>query len=250
MKQNKVFIYGKHALMEALQYAPQVLDKVFLAKGFDDAMLKKAIKDAGIIPATLGSDKKQKSPALDSTAHQGVIGQVSLDKLMLDYKDFIAELDITPSTNIIVLGEIQDPHNVGAIIRSAAAFGVSGVIMPQHNQSPITGAVVKVSAGMAFRVPLISVSNINATVRDLKEKGFWVYGMEGESEKDIADEAFDTPTVFILGNEAKGIREKTRQLCDILVSIPMNSKCESLNVAASTAVALYEWSKKHPEALE
>ena len=181
--------------------------------------------------------------------HQGVEGVVSLEKLLVDYKKFITDLEVTEDTSLLILNEIQDPNNVGAIIRSAAAFGVSGILIPQHNQAPISGAVVKVSAGMAFRIPIVSIGNINSTIRDLKEKSFWIYGMEGESENSIADESFDRPTVFILGNEAKGIREKTKDLCDILLSIPMNRQCESLNVAASTAVALYEWSKKHPKAL-
>ena len=157
---------------------------------------------------------------------------------------------ITDDTSLLILGELEDPHNVGAIIRSAAAFGVSGVLIPQHNQAPVTGAVVKVSAGMAFRVPIVSVGNINNTVRDLKDKGFWVYGLDGEAEQTVSGETYEKPSVFILGNEGRGIREKTREMCDILLSIPMNPQCESLNVAASTAVTLFAWSSQHPKALE
>jgi 23S rRNA (guanosine2251-2'-O)-methyltransferase len=242
--QNKIQIYGKHAVMEALQHKPDVLDKVLLAKENDDATLRKAIKDANITPLTLDYNKKD-----DEIVHQGVVAEVSADKLVVDYKEFISDLEITEDTNLVVLSEIQDPQNVGAIIRSAVAFGVSGILIPPHNQAQISGTVIKVSAGMAFRIPLIQISNVNNAVRDLKKKGFWIYGLEGESEKNIADEPFDTPTVFILGNEAKGVREKTKELCDILLSIPMNQKCESLNVAASTAIALYEWSTKHKKAL-
>ncbi len=249
-KQNKISIYGKHVLMEALKHKPDVLDEVSLAKENDDMALRKAIKSAGITPLVLQSDKKQKKGEVTSAVHQGVEGIVSLEKLLVDYKKFISKLEVTEDTGLLILNEIQDPNNVGAIIRSAAAFGVSGILIPQHNQAQISGAVVKVSAGMAFRIPLVSVGNINSTIRDLKEKSFWIYGMEGESKNSIADESFDRPTVFILGNEAKGIREKTKELCDILLSIPMNRQCESLNVAASTAVALYEWSKKHPKALD
>ncbi len=249
-KQNKISIYGKHVLMEALQHKPEVLDKVFLSKENDDIALRKAIKSAGITPLVLSSDKKQKKGEVSSVVHQGVEGVVLLEKLLVDYKKFITDLEVTEDTSLLILNEIQDPNNVGAIVRSAAAFGVSGILIPQHNQAQISGAVVKVSAGMAFRIPLVSVGNINSTIRDLKEKSFWIYGMEGESENSIAGELFDKPTVFILGNEAKGIREKTKELCDILLSIPMNEQCESLNVAASTAVALYEWSRKHPKALD
>lgn len=243
--QNKIQIYGKHAVMEALLHKPEILDKVFLAKENDDIILRKAIKNANITPLALDYDKKEN----DDIVHQGIVAEISDDKLMMDYTEFISSLEITENTNLLVLSEIQDPQNVGAIIRSAVAFGVSGILIPQHNQAQISGTVIKVSAGMAFRIPLIQIGNVNHTIRDLKERGFWIYGMEGGSEKNIADEPFNTPTVFILGNEAKGVREKTKELCDILLSIPMNQKCESLNVAASTAVVLYEWSRKHPESL-
>lgn len=243
--QNKIQIYGKHVVTEALLHKPEVMDKIFLAKENDDVVLRKAIKNANIIPATLDYNKKEN----DDIVHQGVTAEVSFNKLVVGYKDFVSSLEITEDTNLLVLSEIQDPQNIGAIIRSAVAFGISGILIPQHNQAQISGTVIKVSAGMAFRIPLVQVSNVNNVIRDLKEKGFWIYGLEGESEKNIADEEFDTPTVFVLGNEAKGVREKTKELCDILLSIPMNKKCESLNVAASTAVALYQWSTKHPKAL-
>ena len=111
-------------------------------------------------------------------------------------------------------------------------------------------AVVKVSAGMAFRIPLVSVGNVNTTIRDLKEQGFWIYGLAGEAEKGLSDERFDAPAVFVLGNESKGIREKTLEHCDILLSIPTDPRCESLYAAASAAVALYAWSTQHPQALQ
>ena len=169
--------------------------------------------------------------------------------MMISYDQFIKNLIITPDTSVVIMGELQDPHNVGAVIRSAAAFGVAGVFIPEHNQAPISGAVIKVSAGMAFRIPLVSVGNINNAISDLKKRGFWIYGLEGTSKNSIVDEKFDAPTALVLGNEAKGIREKTSELCDVLLSIPMNPQCESLNVASSTAIALYAWSTHHTGAL-
>jgi len=148
------------------------------------------------------------------------------------------------------LSGVQDPHNVGAIIRSAAGFGVAGILMPQTNQAPITGAVLKVSAGMAFRIPLVSVSDILAAIKDLKKKGFKVYGLSGEGAQSITQEEFPTPTLFIFGNEAEGIPQTLRSLCDAVLSIPIHPQCESLNVAASAAAALFAWSSKHPEALK
>lgn len=249
MAQDKIYIYGRHAVTEALENAPQAVKKVHLAPNVDDAKLHSLIKKTGVSTATL-KDAKSHGEVSDEANHQGVIGIISLDKVMKPYKDFIDNLKVTPDTCLVLMGEIQDPHNVGAIIRSAAAFGVSGVLMPEHNQAPVTGTVVKVSAGMAFRIPLITIPNVNTAVRDLKEKGFWIYGMDGEATHNTTTEKFDAPAVFILGNEGAGIRQKTKELCDILISIPMNPQCESLNVAASTAVALYAWSAQHPDALK
>lgn len=247
MTQEKIYIYGKHALMEAISHAPRALRKVYLSKQLKDDHLRSLVDRAGIPISELSGNA---TPGVDSSAvHQGVIGVVSLKALVIPYEEFIQTLTPTPDTALVLLGEVQDPHNVGAVIRSAAAFGVSAVLIPEHNQAPVTGTVVKVSAGMAFRIPLVSIGNVNHTVRLLKEKGFWVYGLAGEGSKPITAEAFDAPSVFILGNESHGIRLKTRELCDSLVSIPINPRCESLNAAASAAIALYDWSQKHPRAL-
>ncbi len=247
MKQEKIYIYGKHAVEEAVRNAPQVIQKVFLSARNDKELiriLEKAkipIGDLNGNDATGGLDRGAK--------HQGVIGRLSLDRLVKPYSEFIKTLKPNPNTCLVLLGELQDPQNVGAIIRTAAAFGISGILIPEHNQAPITGAVVKVSAGMAFRVPLVSIGNVNSTLRDLKERGFWSYGMAGESKQSITTEVFESPTVFVLGNEGAGLRTETRKMCDVLLSIPMHKQCESLNVAASAAVALYAWSQRHPNAL-
>ena len=248
MKQDKVYIYGKHALTEALKNSPQSIKKVFLASENDKTLISLLAKN-NISYGKLGKGELAGDVSEDKT-HQGVIGLVSLDKLVISYEQFIKNLSITKDTCLVIMGELQDPHNVGAIIRSSAAFGIAGVLMPEHNQAPVTGAVVKVSAGMAFRVPLVRIGNINTVIRDLKDRGFWIYGLDGEAKTSIVDEQFDAPTAFILGNEAKGIREKTAELCDIMLSIPMHPQCESMNVASSTSVALYAWSAKHKGALK
>ncbi|MEK7575090.1 MAG: 23S rRNA (guanosine(2251)-2'-O)-methyltransferase RlmB [Patescibacteria group bacterium] len=248
MIQNKIYIYGKHALTEAITSNSKALEEIFVAPQFDDQVLRDMVRKSSIKMTVLTS--KTMPREVESTAvHQGIIGLLSFDKLVRPFEEFVQGLEVTADTSLVILGEINDPQNVGAIIRSAAAFGVSGVLIPEHNQAQVTGSVVKVSAGMAFKIPLVSVSNVNSAVRDLKERGFWVYGLEGESKQSITKENFDAPALFILGNEEKGIRTKTRDLCDILVSIPVNPRCESLNVGASAAVALYAWSAKHPRAL-
>lgn len=247
MKQNKIYIYGKHAVIEALANSPQAVKKIYLSPKQEDQGLRNLIKKTNVPVSELGKDKL---PGVDSeTSHQGVIGVVTLSDLVRPFKTFLKELNVKDDTSLVILGEIQDPHNVGAIIRSSAAFGVSGVLIPEHNQAPITGAVVKVSAGMAFRMPIVSIGNVNQAIRELKDAGFTVYGLEGGSPNETTKEEFDSPSVFIVGNEGSGLRLKTRELCDVLLSIPMHNRCESLNAAVSTSVALYSWSAKHPSAL-
>lgn len=173
--------------------------------------------------------------------HQGVLALVAPGKLLREYKPFVEGLTIGAHTSLVLLDELTDPQNVGAIIRSAAAFGVSGVLLPEHRQAQVTGTVVKVSAGMAFAVPLVSVGNVNTVLRDLKERGFWVYGLVGSGDTLLPEERFTKPAVFVIGNEGRGIREKTEELCDFRLSIPIDPTCESLNAAASAAVVLYAW---------
>lgn len=248
MAQEKIYIFGKHVLTEALRRVPKAVEEVFLAAGMDDEEMRKLALGEGISVSKLGSVL----PAgVDKEAvHQGAIGRVNVERLMRPYREFADGLTVGQDTALVLLGEVHDPQNVGAIIRSAAAFGIAGVLIPEHNQAQITGNVIKVSAGMAFRVPLVAVGNVNTVVRDMKERGFWIYGLDEDGAHAITEEAFDAPTLLVLGNEAKGLRVKTRELCDILVSIPMNPECESLNVAASAAVALYAWSAKHPRVLK
>ncbi|MDP1689692.1 MAG: 23S rRNA (guanosine(2251)-2'-O)-methyltransferase RlmB [bacterium] len=245
---GKIYIYGKHALMEALQNAPRVIRKVFLAPDLLTGELRTLLEKNKITTATLAPGKGKKMVGKD-TAHQGIIFTMNPSALLVSLDDFIKTLDIKKNPAVAVLGEVQDPHNVGAIIRSAAAFGLAGVLIPEHNQAGVTGAVVKTSAGMAFRIPLVSIGNVNNTLKVLKEKGFWIYGLAMDGATALGAEAFDAPAAFVVGNEGAGIREKTIQACDVTLSIPMHSRTESLNAAVSAAIVFYEWSRKHPEAL-
>ncbi|MBI5078200.1 MAG: 23S rRNA (guanosine(2251)-2'-O)-methyltransferase RlmB [Candidatus Yonathbacteria bacterium] len=248
MASEQIYIYGRHAIAEAIQNTPHAVKKIFFTPQFDGAEIRKIANTQNIPVEALNLGALPQG--IDETAaHQGVSAIISLASIMRPYKEFARGITITNDTMLVLLGEVEDPQNVGAVIRSAAAFGAAGVLIPEHNQAQITGAVVKVSAGMAFRIPLVTIGNVNTTIRDLKDRGFWIYGLEGEAETALADEGFDAPTVLVLGNESKGIRQKTRELCDILLSISTNPKCESLNAAASAAVALYAWSAKHPNAV-
>jgi len=245
---TKTYVYGKHALKEALLHAPETIKKIFFAPNIDAPELLNLIKKTGAPTAELSKTKTSEKD-LESAVHQGVVALVSIEKLIKPYNKFINSLQITNDTILVLLDELHDPQNIGAVIRSAVAFGASGVLIPEHRQGQVTGAVLKVSAGMAFRIPLISIGNMNNTLNDLKKRGFWTYGLIGNGKTNLNDEKFDSPTVIVLGNESKGIKEKTRELCDIQLSIPISPKCESLNAASSMAITLYAWSVKHPKAI-
>lgn len=242
----KLFIYGKHPVSEALQHRPDTMEKVFVDPEHDpafDALAKKR----GIFRQPF-DEKKLERTLGEGAVHQRVAAVIDTEKLMQDFHTFLEKLatyEVTRKpTALVILGEIQDPQNVGSIIRSAAAFGLSGVLIPKDRQAQLTGAVIKASVGTAFRIPLVAIGNVNQTVRELKNRRFWVYGLSGEGTQSIRDEDFSENTVFIVGNEAKGLREKTSEHCDVILKIPITDAAESLNAGTSAAIAFYEWRSK------
>ena len=249
MEKEIIYIFGKHAVEEALNHRPELIKELHLENSFnDEKIFSKLSRLVRVAPKVL-NPKRLPGGLRSEAVHQGIIAGIDVNALLVPYKEFMPAQSFSPDSCFLILGEVQDPHNVGAVIRSAAAFGVTAVLIPPHNQAPVTGTVVKVSAGMAFRIPLIEIRNVNATIQDLKDRGFWIYGLAGEGATSISAEKFTKPTAFVLGNEGAGLREKTREACDTLVSIPMHPRCESLNAAASAAVVLYAWSAQHESAL-
>ncbi len=209
-----------------------------------DQKLRQLAKQSGASVELLDS-RKATSWVEGNAPHQGAIALISLSDILVPYEKFVETLVVDKNTSLVLLNEVQDPNNVGAVIRSAAALGARAVLMPGVRQAPVTSAVIKASAGMAFTLPLVSLDNIQQVVSDLKKRGFRAYGLSGDAQYSLTAETFDAPSLFILGNEAKGLPLKTSQICDRVLSIPMDQKVESLNVAASAAIALYAWRTKH-----
>lgn len=243
---EKIYLYGKNALLEALEAKPETIQKVFLSpKAQTDSEIISKLKKHTMAFSSLKQGEADSKVGGD-TVHQGVIAVVSPSQLLTPLDTVLKNIEKSGIENpaLVILGELQDPHNVGAIIRSAAGFGASAVIIPEHNQAPITGVVIKTSAGMVFRIPIVQVGNINLTLRTLKDKGYWVYGLVMDGDSSLPKTVFDTPVAFVIGNEGAGIREKTLELCDIKLSIPIDPKCESLNAGTAAAVVLYDWYSK------
>ena len=253
VRRERVYIYGKHALSEALANMPRVVKKIFLsAEARSDAELSELLKRAGIPAEALRATRDADRMVGNDTAHQGVIAVIDTSAMMIGFGAFIERFSQewlrspeADRTMLVLLDELNDPHNVGAIIRSAVAFGASGILMPSHNQAQITGAVVKASAGMAFRVPLVSISNVNQAVDELRKLSFRSYGLAMDGSRALGDEKFDAPSLVIVGNEGEGIRQKTLERCDVHLRIPMDARAESLNASVSAAIVMYQWSLRH-----
>lgn len=141
---------------------------------------------------------------------------------------------------LIMLDQVTDPHNVGAILRSAAAFGVAGVIVPKDHAPSESGVLAKSACGAVDMVPLVSVTNLAQSIDILKKSGYWVAGLDGDATKTIHEAGAYKPLCLVMGAEGKGLRRLTRDLCDIVLKIPMDARMESLNVSNAAAIALYE----------
>ncbi len=246
MEDRYLYIYGRHAVSVALERRPDVVKVLYLRDDVRESFL--ADSKAHVPQLQVWQGKKLPAPIEPDAVHQGVIAKVDRAALVVPYETWRESLVVTDDTCIAVLGEIHDPHNVGAIIRSAAGFGVSAVLLPKHRQVSVTGTVAKVSVGMAFAIPIVEVGNVNRALEDLKKLGCFTYGLAGEGSTLLSEERFTKPTVFVFGNEAEGLREKTREHCDILLRIPMHPRCESFNASVSAALAFYAWAEQHPHA--
>ena len=245
MQNENNYIYGKHPVEEILAEDPARVQKIFIKKesGGKSFDLIKDLASKNKIPVSFLDGARIKDLAGVQSVSQGVIaliGEVGFQ----DLDTFLARLDIKTNPAVFLLDELEDPQNVGAIIRSAAGLGFSGVIFGKHRQAPITSAVYKVSAGTAAKIPLIRVTNLNNALEKLKEAGFWTVALDQNAEKDIWHADFDMAACFILGNEGKGIREKTMEKADFTYRIPMKNNVESLNVSATAAIIAAEWARK------
>jgi 23S rRNA (guanosine2251-2'-O)-methyltransferase len=159
---------------------------------------------------------------------------------MLDVSDLIAAAEGQDQAVIMILDQVTDPHNVGAILRSSAAFGAVGLIIPDRHAPDETGTLAKSASGALERLPLVRAINLVRALEDLKKAGFWIAGMAGEAKQTLAEAKLSGRVAIVMGSEGEGLRRLTREHCDHLVKLPQTDLVESLNVSNAAAVALYE----------
>jgi len=227
-----VLIWGKHAVGAALNNKQRDCYKILATKNVAQnmALPKNAqITDAKQIDKLLGNRS--------DIVHQGIVGEFTkLPSYSVD--DLVGN-----KHNIIVLDQITDPHNVGAILRTANAFNFAGIIMLDKNSPPEGGVMAKSASGALEHVKIAHVNNISNALQDLKTAGYWCVGMDSHTSQTIDDIGKYTPCVLVMGAEGRGLRKLVAQNCDILLKIPMNSQQESLNVSNAAAIACYELGK-------
>jgi len=238
------FIYGRKPVEEVLQRAPEQVEKVYVKSGIQKRSLSSILSlcSENRIPVT-DVPGKRLYELVGPVNDQGVVAQTSM-ALYHEFDEWLADLEPHKDMAVLLLDEIEDPHNFGAILRTAAAAGMDAVIVPKHRQAPVNSTVFKTSAGTAGVIPIVRTVNLNQAILSLKEKSFWIAGLSLEGSETIWDQTYDVPMAFVIGNEGRGLRKRTGEHCDFLLGIPMFNNVESLNASVSAALICYEWRRQ------
>ncbi len=239
MKSSKLF--GLHSVQAALDYSPKKIHKAWVDSGRQDKRLGQAVDDLlalGIEPEKV--DRKRLDRLADNNNHQGIVIEVEMPGELSESDLKTAVENLTETALFLVLDNVQDPHNLGACLRTADATGVHGVIITKDNATGITPTVCKVASGAAETVPVYQVTNLSRTLRWLKGEGLWIMGAAGETAQSVYKTDFTVPMALVVGAEGKGLRRLTKEQCDVLVSVPMLGQVDSLNLSVATGVLLYE----------
>ncbi|HUS18537.1 MAG TPA: 23S rRNA (guanosine(2251)-2'-O)-methyltransferase RlmB [Terriglobales bacterium] len=232
-------IYGIHAVEEALRSRGRAFDYVAVAKDRKDAKLQRivtACREAGV--AVRFEDREQLTRIARSQTHQGVVA-VAAQKKYDDVEDVLAEKR-GEYAFVLVLDGVEDPHNLGALLRTADAAGVDGVVIPERRAVGVNATVVKASAGASEHVPVAKVTNIARTLEQIKEQNIWTVGLDERGTQSYDQLDYKMDCALVLGAEGHGLHDLVRKTCDFLVSIPMLGKVPSLNVSVAGAVVMYE----------
>lgn len=233
-------IEGRNPVMEALK-SGKTIDKIYLLKGDGQGSIVKirSLAKQKKIPI-VEIDRKKMDEMSVSHSHQGVIA-------LVPPVDYVTVQDILKRAEqkgekpfIVVLDEVEDPHNLGSIIRTANGAGVHGILIPKHRSTGITATVAKVAAGACFYTPVAKVTNLAQTMEELKEQGVWFYGADMDGEKTVFETDFSGGCGIVIGNEGKGISRLVREKCDFIVNIPMHGEIESLNASVSAGIFMYQ----------
>ncbi|WCR26318.1 23S rRNA (guanosine(2251)-2'-O)-methyltransferase RlmB [Paenibacillus thiaminolyticus] len=235
------YIAGKHSVTEALR-SGRTIHKVWIADNAQKHLTQPIIaeaKKAGVIVQT--ADKRKLDQMAEGVQHQGVVAQVAAYGYV-EVDDILARAEAKGETPfLLVLDEIEDPHNLGSILRTADCTGVHGVIIPKRRSVGLTATVSKTSAGAVEYVPVARVTNLAQTMEQLKERGIWLVGTDVSATRDLYEtDLFTMPLALVIGNESKGMGRLVKQTCDALLKLPMAGQINSLNASVAAGIFMYE----------
>jgi 23S rRNA (guanosine2251-2'-O)-methyltransferase len=239
-KDQEGLIEGRNAVLEALR-AGRAIDKIYIAKGDVDKTLghiASKARDAGTV--VVEADRRKLDAMSATGAHQGVIALAAVREYCT-VEDILAVAEQRGEPPfVIVCDEITDPHNLGAVIRTAECAGAHGVIIPKRRSAGLTAIVGKASAGAAEHMAVARVANLSAALKELKEHGLWIYGTAADGENELWKTDLTGPVCIVIGSEGEGMGRLVAETCDVLVRIPMHGKVSSLNASAAAAILIYE----------
>ncbi|MGL4233090.1 MAG: 23S rRNA (guanosine(2251)-2'-O)-methyltransferase RlmB [Casimicrobium sp.] len=238
-------IMGFHAVTARLERRAGTVVEIYASVDRDDARMARIIAAADVAGIEISRVDPSRLRALaQSDEHQGIVALVESSDAVVSFEDVLgaalkrAEAGGAPPL-FLLLDQIQDPHNLGACIRSADAFGADAVIVPKHGSAPLSAVAIKAASGATETTPVCEVVNLAQCIEALKAAGVWVLGAEMETDATLFNTRLDGALAWVLGNEGKGLRRLTREKCDALVAIPMQGAVESLNVSNAAAVCLF-----------
>lgn len=232
------YIYGVSPVLEALRAGKRNIHRIIFARGGQPARLEEIRQLARRNGVTCVEEPRERLNQLAANAnHQGVIAVVAAANYA-DPHDLLEAVTGIPL--LVLLDQVEDPHNLGAIVRTAECSGAQGVFVTEHHAAGLTETVVKASAGATEHLPVARVTNLSSFIERLKGRGIWVVGVEKGGSKRYTEWDFTTPTAIVLGSEGKGMRRLVREHCDLIVSIPLAGQISSLNVSVAAGVVLYE----------
>ena len=238
--EEKEIVYGKNPVEGILETNPKRINKIYLVIGVKfDPKIRNILSLARQNKIVVLDIPKEKMDKLTDGVHQGVAASVSPIEF-IELEDLLPKIKDKKDALLIILDKVEDPHNLGSIIRTAAAANVDGIIIPKRHSSQITSTVEKASAGTVDKVAIIQVTNLSATIETLKENNFWIIGAEGSAETYYFNQKYDMNCALVMGGENQGISSLVKKNCDMLVKIPMSDNVNSLNVANAASILIYE----------
>ncbi|MBF0420214.1 MAG: 23S rRNA (guanosine(2251)-2'-O)-methyltransferase RlmB [Magnetococcales bacterium] len=233
------FVFGINPVLAVLSARERPIESMVALKGGRGDKFQQALslaKERGIRPRLV--DRQALDRLTGTATHQGLALRVGY-RVQPSFEQLLARIKPNAQDLLIVLDGVEDPRNLGAILRTAEAFGALGVVLPKDRAAPLSGAAVKASAGAAERVDVIRVTNLARAMKTLQEKGVQLVGLDAEAERPLDGQSFRGTIALIMGNEGKGLRRLTKENCDLLVAIPMQGKTGSLNVAVACGIACH-----------